>query len=66
MLVAMSQGHGAHLAHRICDWLHTYLITNQLPLHKIGRHMSSLLDDENIASKIKLHIMGVATDQGHF
>ncbi|KAJ7848518.1 hypothetical protein B0H14DRAFT_3453147 [Mycena olivaceomarginata] len=28
--------------------------------------MSSLLDDEDIASKIKLHIMGVAADQGHF
>jgi hypothetical protein len=66
MLVAMSQGHGAHLAHQIRDWLHTYLATNQLPLHKISHHMSSLLDDEDIASKIKLHIMGVAADQGHF
>jgi hypothetical protein len=66
MLIATFQGHGAHLARRIRDWLHTYLAINQLPLHKIGRHTSSPLDDKDIASKIKLHIMGVDADQGHF
>lgn len=66
LVVAKSQGHGPHLARRIRDWLHTYLSKKQLPLHKIGRHMSSLLDDEDIASKIKLHLMGVAAEDGHF
>jgi hypothetical protein len=28
--------------------------------------MSSLLDDEDIASKIKLHLTGVAAQNGHF
>ncbi|KAJ7118174.1 hypothetical protein C8R44DRAFT_738128 [Mycena epipterygia] len=35
MIVARSQGHGSHLAHRIWDWLHIYLARNELPLHKI-------------------------------
>jgi hypothetical protein len=66
LVIAKSQGHGPHLARRVRDWLHTYLSKNELPLHKIGRHMSSLLDDEDIASKIKLHLMGVAAQNGHF
>jgi hypothetical protein len=66
LVIAKSQGHGPHLARRVRDWLHTYLSKNELPLHKIGRHMSSLLDDEDIALKIKLHLMGVAAQNGHF
>lgn len=54
MVVAKSQGHGTHLARRIRDWLHTYLATKKLPLHKIGRYMSSLMDDEDFALAIKL------------
>jgi hypothetical protein len=38
MIVSESQGHGSYLARRIREWLHTYLSTGKLPLHKIGRY----------------------------
>ncbi|KAJ7733169.1 hypothetical protein B0H16DRAFT_1769592, partial [Mycena metata] len=66
MIVAESQGHGSHLARRIRDWLHAYLSTGQLPLHKIGRYASSLLDDEDFSLAIKLHLQAVAEKDGHF
>ncbi|KAJ7455083.1 hypothetical protein FB451DRAFT_985540, partial [Mycena latifolia] len=66
MIVSESQGHGSYLARRIREWLHTYLSTDKLPLHKIGRYASSLLDDEDFSLAIKLHLQAVAEKNGHF
>jgi hypothetical protein len=66
MVIAKSQGHGVHLAHRAQDWLHTYLATSKLPIHRIGHYASSLLDDEGIALSLKLHLQAVAAKDHHF
>ncbi|EIW77797.1 hypothetical protein CONPUDRAFT_62226 [Coniophora puteana RWD-64-598 SS2] len=66
MVISRSQGHGAAHARRIRDWLHTFLITQQLPVHRIGQPNTSLLDDKDFALAIKLHLQSLAGKQQHF
>jgi hypothetical protein len=66
MIVAKSQGHGSYRAHCIRSWLHAFLTTKKLPLHCYGQYHSSILNDEDFADEIKLHLQSVSKKEGHF
>lgn len=62
-LVAKSQGHGNYWACSIQTWIHKYLTSGKLPLHFSGHYHSSILEDEDIAQSIQLHLVEVAKDE---
>jgi len=62
LVVAKSQGHGVHHARNIRTWIHQFLSLGTLPLHRYGRFRSSMLDDEDLAQEIQLHLLKIAKD----
>ncbi|KAF7378025.1 hypothetical protein MSAN_00226400 [Mycena sanguinolenta] len=66
MIVAKSQGHGSYCARSIQSWLHTFLTSKKLPLHRYGQYHSSILNDEDFADSIKLYLQSVSRKEGHF
>ncbi|KAJ7037079.1 hypothetical protein C8F04DRAFT_1180803 [Mycena alexandri] len=66
MIVAKSQGHGSYRARSIRSWIHAFLIAKKLPLHRYGQYHSSILNDEDFADAIKLHLQSVTQKDGHF
>jgi hypothetical protein len=66
MIVAKSQGHGSYRARSIRSWLHAFLISKKLPLHRYGQYHSSILNDEDFSDAIKLHLQSVSQKEGHF
>ena len=60
LLVAKSQGRGSYRARSIRTWIHKYLTSGKLPLHFSGRYRSSILEDEDIAQNIQLHLVEIA------
>ena len=57
LLAAKAAGRGENHARNIRMWVNTYLATNTLPLHCYGHVRSSLLEDEDFASALKLHLL---------
>ncbi|KAK7060055.1 hypothetical protein R3P38DRAFT_2679776, partial [Favolaschia claudopus] len=66
MIVARSQGHGAYRARNIRSWIHNFLATKKLPLHRYGQYHASILNDEDFQDSIKLHLQSLAKKDGHF
>ncbi|KAJ7116133.1 hypothetical protein C8R43DRAFT_1137998 [Mycena crocata] len=66
MIVAKAQGHGPYHARSIRTWIHTYLTTKRLPLHRYGQYHSSILNDEDFAGSIKLYLQSISEKKGHF
>jgi hypothetical protein len=66
MIVAKSQGHGSYRARTIRTWIHTYLTTKKLPVHRYGQYHSSILNDEDFSETIKLHLQHLSATDGHF
>jgi len=66
MLVAKSQGHGSYHARTIRTWIHAFLTSKKLPVHRYGQYHSSILNDEDFAETIKLHLQHLAAKDGHF
>ncbi|KAJ6615170.1 hypothetical protein B0H10DRAFT_1801954 [Mycena sp. CBHHK59/15] len=66
MIVAKVQGHGPYRTRCIRDWIHVYLATKKLPLHRYGQYHSSILNDEDFEDSIKLHLQFVAAKDGNF
>ncbi|KAJ7869644.1 hypothetical protein B0H13DRAFT_2557516 [Mycena leptocephala] len=66
MIVARSQGHGPYRAQCIRSWIHTFLSSRKLPLHRYGQYHSSILNDEDFSEAIKLHLQNVSGKDGHF
>ena len=66
LIAAKSQGIGikneSKRARNIRTWIHQYLAYNKLPLHRHGQHQSSILDDEDFAQDIQLHLIEMAKD----
>jgi hypothetical protein len=58
--VAKSQGHSSYQACGIRRCIHKYLTSGKLPLHFSGRYHSSILEDEDIAQSIQLHLVEIA------
>ncbi|KAJ7616260.1 hypothetical protein B0H17DRAFT_1220279 [Mycena rosella] len=46
MIVSKSQGHGSYRARSIRSWIHAFLTSKKLPLHRYGQYHSSILHDD--------------------
>ncbi|KAF7330951.1 hypothetical protein MVEN_02435000 [Mycena venus] len=66
MIVSRSQGHGPYHARCIRSWIHAFLTSRKLPLHRYGQYHSSILNDEDFSDTIKLHLQNVSGKDGHF
>jgi hypothetical protein len=66
LVVARSQGLGIQIgskrARNIRTWIHRYLINEKLPFHSHGQYHSSILDHEDFAQDIQLHLTEIAKD----
>lgn len=56
---AVGQGHGGTYARPIRSWIHTFIDSGKLPKNQYGYWNVSMLDDEAISDKIKLHLLGI-------
>ena len=63
LVVSMSQGHGVSHARNICTWIHRFLGLGKLPLHRYGRFQSCILEDEDFAQDIQLHLLEISKDK---
>ena len=64
LLAAKTAGHGIYHARNIQIWIRQYLTTQKLPLHRYGKFHSSILEDEDLAQDIQLHLMEI-TKKGY-
>jgi hypothetical protein len=60
LIVAKSQGQGPNHARNLRTWTHNFLHRGKLPLHRYGRFSCSILNDEDFAQEIQLHLLEVA------
>lgn len=60
LVTAKSQGHGICHARNLRTWIHQFLSRGVLPFHRFGQFRSSLLEDEDFAQAIQLHLQGIA------
>jgi len=60
LLVVKTAGHGVYHARNIRTWIRQYLTTQKLPLHHYGTFHSSILEDEDLAQDIQLHLTEIA------
>ncbi|KAF8967562.1 hypothetical protein BDZ97DRAFT_1903395 [Flammula alnicola] len=58
-ITAMVAGHGMNHARNLRMWIIHYLNSGQLLLHRYGTFHSSILEDEDIAQGIQLHLLEV-------
>jgi hypothetical protein len=58
-VVAKSSGNGVSHAQKIRTWIHCYLLNKTLPLHHYGQFHSSVLEDEDFAHELKVHLLEV-------
>ncbi|TFY77605.1 hypothetical protein EWM64_g6409 [Hericium alpestre] len=61
-IVAKTAERKESTARSIRDWIHAYLKSGKLPLHQYGRFSSSILEEEDFAQQIQLHLLEIAKD----
>ena len=60
LAVAHAAEHGPWLARKLREWSHAYIKDhNHLPLNRYGCWNVSLLEDEDLAQEIHLHLQGI-------
>jgi hypothetical protein len=57
LLAAKAAGHGINHTRNLRTWIRNYLHSGKLPLHRLGSYHSSILEDEDFANDIQLHLM---------
>src|SRR5882672_3724209 len=62
LIAEKAAGHGVNLACNVRRWIHAYLGTGRLPVHNYGRFCSSILEDEDLAQVIQLHLQEISKD----
>jgi hypothetical protein len=60
LLASKTAGHGVYHARNIRIWIRQYLAAQKLPLHRYGKFHSSILEDEDLAQDIQLHLTEIA------
>jgi len=60
LIASKSQGHGIHHARNLRTWIHQFLSSGKLPLHQYGRFRGTILEDEDFAHAIHIHLSGIA------
>ena len=53
-------GHGVNHARNMRTWIRHFLATEKLPLHRYGTFCSSILEDENFAQDVQLHLTEIS------
>ncbi|KAJ6599865.1 hypothetical protein DFH09DRAFT_1303227 [Mycena vulgaris] len=66
MIVSKSQGHSSYRARSIRSWIHAFLTSKKLPLHRYGQYHSSILSEKDFADSIKLYLQSLSAKDGHF
>jgi hypothetical protein len=64
-VASKSLGQGINHACNIWTWIHQFLHNEKLPLHQYGQYHSSILEDEDFAQDIQLHLSEVQQQEGH-
>lgn len=59
LMASKISGHGEAHARSIRTWIHQYLQDGRLPSHRYGMFHTSMLDDEDLAQALKLHLLEV-------
>lgn len=59
LAAAQAAGRGVWLSRRLREWVHDYIKTGRVPENIYGRWNSSILDDEDLAMEILLHLQGI-------
>jgi hypothetical protein len=65
ILAARAQGYGEKRACNIRNWIHHFLSTDNLPLHRYGTVSASLLSDEDFSHGLQLHLLEVSGRNGY-
>jgi len=60
LIAAKTSGAGPSRARNIRNWIHHYLHKKLLPFHQFGKVHSSVLENEDFAHLLKLHLLEVA------
>ena len=60
LLAAKAAGHGVNHARNLRTWIRRFLTNGKLPLHRYGTYHSSVLEDEDFAQNIQLHLVEIA------
>jgi hypothetical protein len=60
LIASKSQGHGISHARNLRTWIHQFLGSGKLPFHRYGKLRGTLLDDEDFAHAIQIHLSGIA------
>ena len=60
LIAAKASGHRVTYARNLRTWLHHYLHSGKLPMHRYGNYNKSILDDEDFAQDIQLHLTEIA------
>jgi hypothetical protein len=59
LLASKAAGHGVNHARNLRIWMLRFLNSGKLPLHRYGTFHSSILEDEDIAQGIQLHLLDI-------
>jgi len=62
LIASKSQGHGVNHARNLRTWIHQYLGSKRLPIHRYGKLRTSVLQDEDFSQSIQLHLQKIAKD----
>lgn len=65
LVASKSLGQGINHARNIRTWIHQFLRNGKFPLHRYGQYHSSILEDEDFAQEIQLHLSEVQQQEGH-
>lgn len=60
LIAAKAAGHGVNHARNLRIWIRRFLHSEKLPLHRYGTYHSSILDEEDFAQEIHLHLTEIA------
>lgn len=60
ILAAKAAGRGVKHARNLRKWIKDFLYTEKLPLHRCGAYHTSILDDEDFAQGIQLHLTEIS------
>lgn len=62
LIASKLQGHSISHAQNLCTWIHQYLGSKRLPVHRYGKMHALVLQDEDFSQSIQLHLQKIAKD----
>jgi len=62
LIASKAAEHGVNHARNLRSWIRQFLHSEKLPLHRYGTYHSSILDNEDFAQDIQLHLTEIAKE----